>query len=397
MRTTELIRLVWVNMSKNKFRMLLTALGIIVGTVTIILVVAIGQGGEAQAAAQFSGLSADTIYIKANYQVLSAGLKVEDTRELTPLLMEQILEESSALEGMYLRSNTYTLGKIKSKEEYLAVAGVTEDYLNVSNLAIQWGNNFSQEENAIVIGSAIAEKHFASAQAALGNVITLGKINYRIVGVLERSQDGLHGMNPDNTIFMPYATMVINEELTESAYNEMVAKAHGVAMVNLAMREIQSTLHYQLENSAHYSVEDAGSRIEAATASARNMKMLLISVAAIVFLVSGIGIMNVLFVSIKERTKEIGILGALGMRRMDILLQFLLESMGIGIFGGVIGVGISTFVMEVIRRFSDMPMVESIEGKVFALIFAIVTGTVFGFYPACKAAMLKPVAALANE
>lgn len=402
MKMTELIRLVGINMRRNTFRVLLTSLGIIVGTVTIILVIAIGQGGEQQAAAQFSGLSADTIYVNLNYQVLSAGVPRTDEDQLTPELIGQIMEESTAIEGIYLRTTSYAEGRIGGKKEYLSLAGVTGGYAEISNLPLLCGADFSEEDyadgrNLAVIGYGLAEKYFARPEDALGKFITLGKMNYRIIGVLCRSEDGLQGLNPDDTVFLPYQAMMDNDEIQDTSYRQMVGKARGIDRVDRALREIESTLRYRLDNSSIYKVEDAGSRIEAATASARNMKMLLISVAAIVFLVSGIGIMNVLFVTIKERTREIGILGALGMRRVDLLMQFLLESMSMGMFGGAAGVALSTFALEMMRRYSEIPVLESVEGKLAAFAFAVLTGTVFGFYPAYKAARMKPVDALADE
>ena len=162
------------------------------------------------------------------------------------------------------------------------------------------------------------------------------------------------------------------------------------------MAEIKDTLNYILEDGSVYELSDAGSRIEAATKSAKTMNLLLMSVATIVFVVGGIGIMNVLFVSVKERTKEIGILKALGSSKKDIMLQFLLESVIISLFGGIVGVLISNYLMP-LMKYTDVPVSSSLSGKIIALAFALVTGTVFGLYPAYKAAQLKPIEALNYE
>lgn len=167
-------------------------------------------------------------------------------------------------------------------------------------------------------------------------------------------------------------------------------------MIDQAMTRLKSSLDYLLEDSTMYGIEDAGGRIEAALQSARTMKMLLVSVAAIVFLVGGIGIMNVLFVSVKERTKEIGILKALGTSKKDILLLFLLESVEIGLFGGIVGVLVSFAAMPLMQR-TGIAVSPSVEGWVIALFFAVGTAAVFGFYPAYKAAGLKPIDALTYE
>ena len=172
--------------------------------------------------------------------------------------------------------------------------------------------------------------------------------------------------------------------------------AQNTGVIEKAKARLKSTLDYLLEDSTMYAVEDAGSRIDAALESARTMKMLLISVAAIVFLVGGIGIMNVLFVSVKERTREIGILKAIGTSRFDILMQFLLESMGIGLFGGIIGVALSYAAMP-LMKITDIAVSPSVGGQVAAMVFAVSTAAIFGFYPAYKASVLKPIDALNYE
>lgn len=159
---------------------------------------------------------------------------------------------------------------------------------------------------------------------------------------------------------------------------------------------MQSSLDYFLENSSVYTVEDAGNRIETATKSACTMSMLLVSVALIVLTLGGIGIMNVLFVTVKERTKEIGILKALGSPAKDILIQFLLESVSIGVVGGIVGVAVSGVGLW-LMQYSTMPVAPSVQGMCVAFLFAVLTSAVFGFYPAYKASQLKPVEALSYE
>ena len=177
---------------------------------------------------------------------------------------------------------------------------------------------------------------------------------------------------------------------------QIVAMADNIGHVQAAMKQMQGTLDYILEDGSAYMLEDAGSRIDAAMESARTMNVLLISVATIVFIVGGIGIMNVLFVSVKERTREIGILKALGSSKRDIMTQFLLESVIISLFGGLVGVGLSYACMP-LMDYTDIPVLPSIDGQVIALLFAVVTGTLFGFYPAYKASRLKPIDALNYE
>ena len=362
MKSIELLRMVWINMMQNKFKVILTSLGIIVGTMTIVLVIAIGQGAEQQAAAQFSGLSADTIYVNLNYAAMGGEFDFTKIERLTEENLNQIKEESTALSDIYLRAETTKEVGIGRQKENLSIVGVTEGYADVSNLLFSMGSDFSIDDleegtNVAVIGNGIVEKYFTSEADALGQKIKIGEDRYEIIGVLQRNEDGLQGMNHDNSIYIPYTTVKENKILDDMVIPQIVGKAKKLNMVKLAMKEIESTLDYYLNDSDLYIVEDAGSRIDAATQSARTMKLLLVSVATIVLIVGGIGIMNVLFVTIKERTEEIGVLKALGSTRKDIMLQFLLESVSIGVFGGAVGIILSLGAMN-FMVYTDLPIAQ---------------------------------------
>lgn len=402
MRLSETLRIVLINILQNKIKVILTSLGIIVGAVTIVMVIAIGKGGEEEIRSQFSGLSAETIYVNLDYKKLGNNTKISSIPKITMDNMNEIMEESTTLSGIYLRANSQEQVMMNGKKDYSSVVGVTEQYSEVSNLRVAYGadiTEFDVEDSAYVavIGDIVASKNFKSAEDAINNMIRIGNINYKIVGVLEKTGDALQGINPDESIFIPFSTaseyVFKGKEIMPP---QVVALAGKLSLVDKAKAEIMSTLDYVLEDSSFYVLEDTGSRIEAATKSATTMKMLLISVATIVFVVGGIGIMNVLFVSVKERTKEIGILKALGSSKFEIMVQFLLESIIISVFGGTLGVLLSYCIMP-IMKYTNIAVSPSIGGKVIALFFAILTGTVFGIYPAYKAAQLKPIEALNYE
>ena len=402
MKITELIRLIWINVKQNRFKVMLTSLGIIVGTLTIVLVIATGRGGEQEAARQFSGLSADTIYIKPDWASIYSMQGSNKIEKLDEEDLGHIMDETTVLSGIYLRESGYKQVKIKRQKANLSIVGVTEGYAEISNFTFAAGNDFSESDyeqgsSIVVIGHGIAETYFNGAEGAVGEKLVIDQTVYKVVGVLSRSGDGLQGLTSDDSVFMTYKTFKKAKITAEDNYAEAVGKAISIKAVPRAIKEITSTLNYYMVNGDKYNVEDAGSRIEAATKSARTMKLLLIAVAAIVFVVGGIGIMNVLFVTIKERTKEIGILKALGSKQHDILLQFLLESVAIGIFGGGVGVLLSFGALPLLSRYTDIPIAPSFEGFVLAFGFAVLTGTCFGFYPAYKASQLVPVEALNHD
>ena len=246
-----------------------------------------------------------------------------------------------------------------------------------------------------VIGEGIAKKYYPNVEEAIGSTIRIGDKAFTIIGILERKGDGLQGLSADDTIFIPFTTAE-QSILNEYTMPQIVALSKDLSTVKFSMKEMKSTLNYVLDDGSYYTLEDAGSRIEAATQSAGTMNMLLIAMATIVVIVGGIGIMNVLFLSIKERTKEIGILKALGSSKEEILLQFLFESVIISTFGGIMGVLLSYLLMP-LMKYTNTPVSPSIEGQIISIIFAMITGTLFGLYPAYKASQLKPIEALSYE
>lgn len=390
--------MIGVNLVQNKSKVMLTSLGIIIGTLTIIMVIAIGRGGEEQIARQYTNMSAETVYVNVSF---GQDMDMTSIPRLKPEHIDTILDENPYLKGIYLRCTTSQEVMIGREKKQMNLAGVTGGYGEISNLPIETGADFSdadQEEGnrVVVLGADLAKENFGSAEDAVGETIRIGNYPYEVIGVLQKKSEGLQGLSPDATVFLPYLTAQEDEVFNDYSFPQAVGLAQDTKVIEKAKARLKSTLDYLLEDSIMYSVEDAGSRIDAALESARTMKMLLISVAAIVFLVGGIGIMNVLFVSVKERTREIGILKAIGTSKHDILLQFLLESMGIGLFGGMIGILLSYGAMP-LMKLTDIAVVPSIGGKVAALLFAVSTSAIFGFYPAYKASVLKPIDALNYE
>ncbi len=401
MRLTEMLRIIWINILQNKFKVILSSLGIIVGATTIVLVIAIGNGGEAEITKQFGDLSAATIYINADES--KRVLFDMDLTKVERLDFEQI--QQIRAENPYL-TNIMLIGfgvgnvTLNGEEYFRSITGVTSEYEQILNLPTAYGSNLTDDDVedkslVAVLGYDVAVQNYGMPEYAVGEYISIGNKLLKVVGVLARKGDSAGTIAPDSSVFIPYSVAkeyVFSELLMPQA----IALADDVSHVDSAATWIRSSLAYLLNTSDAYTIENAGSRMEAAVQSAKTMSMLLVSVAAIVFIVSGIGIMNVLFVSVKERTREIGILKALGCPERDILLQFLLESITISVFGSITGMLLSIFILP-LMKYTDIPVLPSTGGQLAALFFSLLTGTVFGFYPAYKASKQKPIDALNYE
>lgn len=456
MRFSEIVHLVWMNIMESKSKVMLTSLGIIVGSATIVLVIAIGHGGKLDVEEQFKNLNAGAIEVSVStsadladqmmggmmggggppagftgggagggnagrggsaggrsggsggmpggfggaggggffggtsQKVTLTTTDVDDIASLVP--------DISAVSILASGTGAVLGGDMEEETDY-TVVGVLSDYMEISNLELLQGDFITEEDQedkakVAVIGSGLAKEIFGSSYAAYEEQISIEGKTYDIVGVLSSMGTVSSGISPDDAIYVPYSTAV-KYVLGSSASPQITAIASDVGQVESVITNIKAVLTENYPD-ASFTLTDAGSKMEAATASADTLSMLLIAVASIVFVVGGIGIMNVLFVSVKERTQEIGILKALGCHRREILLEFLTEANFISVFGGIVGVG-AGFALVPVVRMSGMTVAPLAVGGVLALVFAVVTGTVFGFYPAYKASTLTPIEALSQE
>lgn len=481
MRGKELLRLVWLNITQNKFKVVMTSIGIIVGAATIVMVIAIGKGGQADVADQFKNLNAGAIDIsydggtEQNNRGSSSGdssgsmaiggfpsagtmggnaggfsggamqggnaggrempdmssmggrpgmdnmpdmsemfggggfgsstamedrMNQENITLSTDDLEDLLLFAGGVTEGTisYTTRSSVDGGELEEATTY-TLAGVKENYATISNLTLAVGEFITEsddenKEKVCVLGASVAEEIFGSAIEAYGSVIYIDDRQYVVNGVLQTMGTVASGISPDEAVFIPYETGVKYIVGTD-ANPTITVIADDVDNIDSVIENVTNVLAESYPN-AEFTYEDAGSKMEAAAASNEILTMLLIAMAAIVFIVGGIGIMNVLFVSVKERTNEIGILKAIGCSQKNILFEFLLEAAAISFIGGILGVGLS-FVIAPIAEYVGVRVEMSIMAVILALVFSIGTGTIFGFYPAYKASKLVPVEALGAE
>lgn len=446
MRISELLRLVIINLSQNKFKVILTSVGIIVGSATIMMVLAIGTGGKLEVAEQFKNLNAGAIDISYESNAIAFGGRGEkkiSNRGTIPASgiipnnggmpnggmapingffgnwggdsaktnQEKIILSTDDMEDLavfvpdvfdvtisYTTTTEVEGGELESASSY-TIAGVKNNYMTISNLSMITGEfltneNDENKEKYCVLGYSIAKEIFGSVYAAYDDVVYIDARPYVVTGVLKEMGSVSSGISPDMTIFIPYETGV--KYITGQNINPTITVISAdINRVDMVIENIKTVLSDSYAN-AEFTISDAGTKMEAASKSNDTLQLLLIAMAVIVFIVGGIGIMNVLFVSVKERTNEIGILKALGCSKRDILLEFLFEACFMSFIGSILGVLVAFGITPVIESFS-VRVELSTQGALLSLAFGVITGTIFGFYPAYKASSLIPVVALNQE
>ncbi len=442
------------NLAQNKFKVILTSVGIVVGSATIMLVLAIGTGGKMEVAEQFKNLNAGAIDISyesnvmefergmgGNRGAMSGGGAFPSGGGMTSgggmpaggfsgggmpgfgggdfpggsgddrMNQEKIVLSEDDMEDLtvfvpnisdatisYTTSSEVEGGELEEASSY-SLAGVKSNYMTISNMSMAIGEFLSEEndenkEKYCVLGFTVAKEIFGSVYDAYEEVIYIDSRPYVVSGVLAEMGTVASGISPDTTVFIPYSTGI--KYITGNDVSPTITViAEDVDLVEQIIANIETVLADSYAN-AEFTISDAGSKMEAASKSNETLQLLLVAMAIIVFIVGGIGIMNVLFVSVKERTNEIGILKALGCSKKDILLEFLLEACFTSMLGAVLGVMISLGITPVVESFS-VRVELSVQGAVLSMVFGVITGSVFGFYPAYKASTLIPVVALNQE
>ncbi len=391
-------RLAWKSLVANPTRSFLTMLGIIIGSLTIVIVVALGQGAKKEIEQQYSSLSVTTILINAPSTVEGAKSKLsyKDVSELTPIqsLLIVVPQLSGRVQMQY-----------QGNSSNLAVLGTDPGFQTLANLNLLQGRFFTSEDDeqrnkVVVLGAVVAEELFGSRTAdVVGKSIMVGKKEYQVIGLLEYKGGTVGPTTIDDSIFTPYS--VANRYILgiNGRFN-INAQAKDVASIPTAIDEISTVLRqsHNLKPGMNddFRVRDMGTTVSSAVGSSRTMAILLAAVGIVVLLVGGIGIMNIMYVTVTERTKEIGIRKAIGAKEEHILIQFLFEALIMSLLGYIIGIIFSFLVYYLLIKF-EISAIAVWWSYFLSLAVTLGIGTFFGYYPAQKAAKLNPIDALRYE
>ena len=406
MNGTNLFKIALRALANNKLRAFLTMLGIIIGVASVIAMLAIGQGSKKSIQQQISEMGSNMIMIHPGAE-MRGGVRQDPSAMQTLKLenYEKLSEECTYLSG--ISPNVSSSGQLVAGANNYpsSVSGVSMDYLTIRQLTVEQGEMFTENDirtaaKVCVIGKTIVDNLFPDGSDPIGKVIRCNQIPFRVIGVLKSKGYNSMGMDQDDVVLAPYST-VMKRLLAQTYLSGIFASALTEDMTDEAVDEITTILRreHKLKETDD---DDFTIRTQHELSSMLNtttdlMTTLLACIAGISLVVGGIGIMNIMYVSVTERTREIGLRMSVGARGVDILSQFLIEAILISITGGLIGVIIGCGASFMIKTIAHWPVFIQPWSVLLSFLVCTVTGVFFGWYPAKKAADLDPIDALRYE
>src|SRR5574344_144662 len=406
MNGTNLIKIALRALANNKMRSLLTMLGIIIGVASVITMLAIGQGSKKSIQSQISEMGSNMIMIQPGADVRGGVRQDASAMETLKLKdFEDIVNNTRYVSATSPSVNSSGQAIYGGNNAPTTVYGVSADYMKIRRYKVQDGDMFTEQDiqtaaKVCVIGKTVVDNLFPNGENPVGKVIRFQKLPFRIVGVLASKGYNSMGMDQDDLILAPYTT-VQKKILAITHLQGITCSALDEKYTDQAISEITELLrtNHKLKESDDddFTIRSQQELSTMLTSTSDMMTVLLADVAGISLLVGGIGIMNIMYVSVTERTREIGLRMSIGAKGRDILSQFLIESILISVTGGIIGILVGVGASFLVRLIASYPI--SIQFWTVILSFAVctLTGVFFGWYPAKKASNLDPIDALRYE
>jgi len=390
---------------RNRMRSLLTSLGVIIGVGSVIIMVALGEGSQREIERQITAMGTNLLQITPS-RTASRGAQNVRVRASSFTLtdIDRLRTESTFISHIsgVINSNQNVFGS--EGNATVSVQGVEPDFIHARNWSIQTGYFFDEEDMMLrnrvaVLGSTTARNLFGEANQALGEQIRIGNNYFQVIGLLQSKGANLGGNDQDDIVMIPLDTMMTRLTNTRNI-NMIVVSVISKDYMEAAQKEtdliLRESRNIQQGAASDFEIMNQADIIDMASATSRTLTTLLAAIAGVSLLVGGIGIMNIMLVSVTERTREIGIRMAVGGRKRDILMQFLTESVILSLMGGLLGIGLAFLVCHLMTMIGIQTAISPVIVMI-ATIFAALVGVIFGYYPALKAAKLYPIDALRYE
>ena len=406
MNGTNLFKIALRALANNKMRAFLTMLGIIIGVASVITMLAIGQGSKRSIQAQISEMGSNIIMIHPGGE-RRGGVRMDPSEMQTLKLTdyEALRDETNFLAAV--SPNVSSSGQlIAGNNNYpSSISGVGTEYLDIRQLSVEQGEMFTEADIQVsakvcVVGQTIVDNLFPGGEDPIGKIIRFNQVPFRVVGVLKAKGYNSMGMDQDDIVLAPYTT-VMKRLLAQTYLEGIFASALSEDMTDYATAEVITLLRrnhkLQADEADDFTIRSQQELSTMLNSTTDLMTTLLACIAGISLVVGGIGIMNIMYVSVTERTREIGLRMSVGARGIDILAQFLIEAILISITGGLIGVVVGCGASFVVKNVAHWPIYIQAWSVFLSFAVCTVTGVFFGWYPAKKAAQLDPIEAIRYE
>ena len=405
MNFLNLIKIAWKAILLNKTRAMLTMLGIIIGVASVIAMLAIGEGSKESIKKNISSMGANLITIRPGAGMMG-GVRSDPSSMQTLTLNDYktLKTQTHYIKNISPMVNGSGQSIAGSNNWPTTIYGASPEYLSIRDWSVEKGSMFTEDDiesyaKVAVIGKTVQENLFPN-EDPIGKMIRFKNIPFKVIGILKEKGENTFGQDQDDIIIAPY-TAVQKRILAQKYLQSIVASSIGEDDSEAAVNEITTIMEKQHNikegDDNDFNVSSQQEIISTFSSTSEMLTVLLVAIASISLIVGGIGIMNIMYVSVKERTKEIGLRMAIGAKGKDILLQFLIESVLISITGGILGVFIGLGATFAIKQFAGWPVSITMSSIVISFAVCTITGVFFGWYPARKAAQSDPINALRDE
>ena len=405
MNLNNLFRIAWRAILLNKTRTLLTMLGIIIGVGSVITMLAIGEGSKKSIKENISKMGTNMLNIRPGAGMFGGVRNNTDMQSLKMTDYLALRNEAKLLKYVTPVVSGNGQAIVGANNWPTSIYGVNTEYLPIREWAVEEGSMFGQDEidnlsKVAVIGRTIQKNLFPEGDSPIGQTIRFKNIPFKIIGILAAKGESNFGQDQDDIIIAPYTTVqkrVLAQTYLQSIVASVITEDQAENAVNEVKTILERTHNIAADEENNFNVFSQQELISTFSSTSEMLTILLVAIASISLIVGGIGIMNIMYVSVKERTKEIGLRMAIGAKGKDILAQFLIESVLISITGGVVGVVIGLLATYVVNAFIGWPVSITVYSIVLSFLVCTITGVFFGWYPARKASDLEPITALRYE